>query len=404
MHAAHLAMWGPASIARAVSGSAAAPDAPGQAQQAAQELPHRSSEASASDPAASCRPDELPALSWRPPSSACRASMAAEQAGSAAARETWRARRAQSGSTSERACVGAALRCDGDAAGSSSETSLRPRTSSSSASVYSEHGEQSDAGHSECGDEDEDEECGDEDNDEECDGEQQPTLYGAARRCSHKRMRAEAEMGGAARSSRPTHQAYTAAALSSATIQQLVLGAHQCRQMWMEEDELVPCNHRLWSRTFPAAVAALTKQREAFLAQSSKQRGHDVFAALTFGDASQLHGPAAWTPPVSRVVYRVGPTPEQQRVVCREVFLAHYPISLATLKRLVQRKRVGAAAYAPLTALMRQHRTSAKTLHVIAWWLGYAKQVVARARAACTVDSAQHPTLASLFITFVAGV
>ena len=100
-----------------------------------------------------------------------------------------------------------------------------------------------------------------------------------------------------------------------------------------------------------------------------------VYNALAFADALQLHGASGWKPPVQKIVYRVGPNAGQRRPVCREVFLAHYPVSLATLKRIEQRKRLGADMYVTLEPLLRQHRISNKTLHALAWWLGYAKQV-----------------------------
>ena len=210
-----------------------------------------------------------------------------------------------------------------------------------------------------------------------------PQLYGSSSRASIKRMRAEDAMRRAARGQRPSHVQYREAVLNSTAIQQMVVGEHRCSHMWMDGDERVQCTHQLWARSVPAAIAALKKQREVFLAQGCKERGQEVYAALSFREAVQLHGTREWTPPMRPVVYRIGPTPEQQRIVCREAFLAHYPVSTATLKRIVQRKRVGADAYAQLSSLLRQHRTSSKSLHVIAWWIGYAKQVTHTRLHAC---------------------
>lgn len=383
-------MWSRDGVARALAAAASALDnAPQDTMTAAALAP----EATAPAPDATPTSASFPALSWRP--ALMRARPPSLQAGTAAARETWRARgvrcAAAAGSSSTEhvntsARASGAVASDAGGASSSSERSVRPRSSSSTCQGSfslsdSQRIARSDSDDAESSDDDgkllpgqsdtlredsasgsSDELCGD-------------VLYGAAAHSSHKRMCAEVEMRAAARSRRPSHAQYKEALLDSATIQQIVVGQHRCKHMWTDGDELVQCTHQLWARGVPAAITVLTKQREAFLVKGSKERGNDVFAALTFADATQLHGPTAWKPPVNKVVYKVGPTPEQQRVVCQEIFLAHYPVSRATLKRLVQRKRVGADAYPPLNALLRQHRTSNKTLLVISWWLAYAKQV-----------------------------
>ena len=45
----------------------------------------------------------------------------------------------------------------------------------------------------------------------------------------------------------------------------------------------------------------------------------------------------------TQVLYRVpiAGAPDRLRLVCKEIFLEHYPISLATLKRIVAKKRLG---------------------------------------------------------------
>ena len=45
----------------------------------------------------------------------------------------------------------------------------------------------------------------------------------------------------------------------------------------------------------------------------------------------------------TQVLYRVpiAGAPDRLRLVCKEIFLEHYPISLATLKRIVEKKRLG---------------------------------------------------------------
>eukprot|EP00965_Chrysotila_dentata_P157613 5206896-Pleurochrysis_carterae.AAC.1 len=63
------------------------------------------------------------------------------------------------------------------------------------------------------------------------------------------------------------------------------------------------------------------------------------------------------------------------REVCREVFLEHYPMSLATLKRRVLEKRLG-----PELSKKQEGEESptslcsSKALHCIAWWRAYAEQ------------------------------
>ena len=207
------------------------------------------------------------------------------------------------------------------------------------------------------------------------DDEDAPRLYGASGRNSLKRMQVELDVRASLRARRPTHAQYAAALLDPEAIKAIVTGEHRCCNTWLDNGEEVQCHHQLWARGIPAAVAALAQQRESFLAGGTKDRGDAVYAALTFQDALQLHGPSGWSPPVRKVVLRVGLTPGSERVVCREIFLAHYPVSLSTLKRIVARKRLGAELYVKLNPLLQQHRISNKTCHVLSWWLEYAKQV-----------------------------
>jgi len=219
----------------------------------------------------------------------------------------------------------------------------------------------------------------------ECTASDDDILYGAAGRSTSKRMRVDGEMRTAAHTKRPTHAAYRKAKLEDKISRGMINSNHKCKHMWCDAGEDVQCHHQLWARGVPAAISALQEQRRTFLEQGTKARGKIVYNALTFQDATQLHaGAASWQPPVRKVVYRVGFRPEAMRLVCREIFLAHYPVSLSTLKRIVARSRIGADLYVKLIPLLEQHRISNKTLHVLSWWLEYAKQVLcllARARA-----------------------
>eukprot|EP00965_Chrysotila_dentata_P053694 1781104-Pleurochrysis_carterae.AAC.2 len=61
--------------------------------------------------------------------------------------------------------------------------------------------------------------------------------------------------------------------------------------------------------------------------------------------------------------------------MCREVFPARFPTSLASLKRRIQEKRVGADLYASAEKEDTPSSLgSSKALHAVAWWLGYAPQ------------------------------
>lgn len=212
--------------------------------------------------------------------------------------------------------------------------------------------------------------CESESNDDDA-----PRLYGASGRNPSKRMRVELDVRASLRAQRPSHAQFAAVLLDPEAIKAIVTGEHRCRNLWLDDGEEVQCHHRLWSRGIPAAIAALMEQRKRFLACCTKDRGDAVYTALAFEDALQLHGPSGWSPPVRKVVFRVGLMPGSERVVCREIFLAHYPVSLSTLKRIVARKRLGAELYVKLNPLLQQHRISNKTCHVLSWWLEYAKQV-----------------------------
>jgi len=112
-------------------------------------------------------------------------------------------------------------------------------------------------------------------------------------------------------------------------------------------------------------------QCKRILALSTKQRAKTVYGALMFESTTDVHN--AWRVPCPRPLYRVGPSPDKMRVVCRQTFLANYPISLATLKRLVLNKRVGLEPGVRDSPPPKGMSTP-KTMQVVAWWLPYANQ------------------------------
>eukprot|EP00965_Chrysotila_dentata_P059291 1968173-Pleurochrysis_carterae.AAC.1 len=96
----------------------------------------------------------------------------------------------------------------------------------------------------------------------------------------------------------------------------------------------------LWARCVNEAVEALTRQREAFMSLNSKGRAQAVYDALSFeATVGDMHSSTTWQQPLQKVIYRVGPSADRSREVCRGIFLAHFPTSLASLKRRVQEKR-----------------------------------------------------------------
>ena len=180
------------------------------------------------------------------------------------------------------------------------------------------------------------------------------------------------------RTKRPSHAEYALTQCAPDRIRSLVIDDHKCHHSWSDEDETVQCHHQLWARSVTASVEALRQARSNFLALGTKERGNAVLAALSFDESMTLHAGAgagvAWKPPVAKVVFRVGPTPDRQRTVCACVFLAQFPISRATLTRIVQRKRIGADLYSKIGHELRKESINVKTLHVISWTLEYANQ------------------------------
>eukprot|EP00965_Chrysotila_dentata_P219466 6191168-Pleurochrysis_carterae.AAC.1 len=71
----------------------------------------------------------------------------------------------------------------------------------------------------------------------------------------------------------------------------------------------------------------LRAQREAYLLQGNRGRAMTVLEAVTFESCvGSLH---LWSAIVQHLLYHVGTSADRLRVVCREIFLEHYPTSLA---------------------------------------------------------------------------
>ena len=181
------------------------------------------------------------------------------------------------------------------------------------------------------------------------------------------------------RTARPSHSEYTEKMLCDAALIDVVTGTHKCMYEWDDAGEIVQCDHALWARSTANAIAALRKQRASFLERGSKARARVVLDALSFHTQScvvkEEDGMPGWTNPYAQICFRVEIAPQRWREVCRSVFLSHYPVSPATLKRVIARKRLGSELYARAEQRMAEKQLTAKTLHAIAWYTSYANQV-----------------------------
>ena len=207
---------------------------------------------------------------------------------------------------------------------------------------------------------------------------QWPSAYGAASRSSASRMDDAEWMRTMGQTARPTHQTYTDRLLSYDAIADIVNGTHGCTRTWSDEGEIVECHHALWARSSANAIKALTDQRTNFLSMKTKARGRAVYDALVFASEvvpAEDHHLPTWKTPYARVLYRVEVRPGHWREVCRSVFLAHYPVSNSTLKRIVARKRAGESLYQTVMAEVKGKTMKAMTLNAISWMLSYAQQV-----------------------------
>ena len=203
----------------------------------------------------------------------------------------------------------------------------------------------------------------------------QRPFYGASGISSVARVNTEGVCRKEGRKGRPSHAEYALQQCAPDLVRSLVIDDHKCHHTWRDEQEEVQCHHQLWARSITGSVDTLRQARCAFLAMGTKDRGSAVLAALAFDESQQLHAGAGagvvWKPPIAKVIFRVGPSADRQRTVCRCIFLARYPVSLATLKRIVQRKRIGVELYSRIGYELRKESISVKTLHVISWVLEY---------------------------------
>eukprot|EP00965_Chrysotila_dentata_P211198 6186336-Pleurochrysis_carterae.AAC.1 len=106
------------------------------------------------------------------------------------------------------------------------------------------------------------------------------------------------------RTKRPTDKQQ----LSPAAMQAIRTGSHICRNKWDDNGEFAPCQLMLWARYVDDAVNALTSVRKAFSAKSGKERGKNVWDAISFPDVSTVHGEGEWRSPMARLAYRIGPS------------------------------------------------------------------------------------------------
>eukprot|EP00965_Chrysotila_dentata_P231122 6198166-Pleurochrysis_carterae.AAC.1 len=217
--------------------------------------------------------------------------------------------------------------------------------------------------------------------DDEDDAPRRRGFYGSSSYASTSRTYDEAEERervASARTKRPSHSEYAARLLTPAAIQAVIIGAHQCRNRWDCGGQSVQCQHQLWAVETSDAVQVLARQRQAFLALNSKGRAQAVYDALSFEAAvGDLHGSSTWQQPLRKVIYRTGPAADRSRSVCREMFLEHFPTSLASLKRRIQEKRVLGLSPSEQRNAARDKKPdlrSVKSLNVIAWWTAYAEQ------------------------------
>eukprot|EP00965_Chrysotila_dentata_P141807 4687259-Pleurochrysis_carterae.AAC.1 len=139
------------------------------------------------------------------------------------------------------------------------------------------------------------------------------------------------------------------------------------------------------------ALQKLAAQRKKFFALNRPARARTVFNALTFQTTtgsldqpptnavqSAVASSQQWRTPVPPVLYRVGNAADCLRLGCREIFLEHYPVSLATLRRIVALKYTGGDMdyeSASKAAVRSGALSSSKLLEAIAWWKSHAEQM-----------------------------
>eukprot|EP00965_Chrysotila_dentata_P126309 4174592-Pleurochrysis_carterae.AAC.1 len=146
-----------------------------------------------------------------------------------------------------------------------------------------------------------------------------------------------------------THDEHAEEMLDPALIMRLVCGSHRCQNMLDANGRKVLCNYQLWGIENSEAIETLTQQRKRFLAQPDKARGMEATpcivppsAAATQVSRLPTSNNASWSTSSGQTM------PFAAEFANRDVFLAHNPVGLATLKRLVSAsKRKGISPYDP---------------------------------------------------------
>eukprot|EP00965_Chrysotila_dentata_P122679 4054751-Pleurochrysis_carterae.AAC.1 len=113
---------------------------------------------------------------------------------------------------------------------------------------------------------------------------------------------------------------------------------------------------------------------------SQEERHQTVFNVIQFESvAGDLHSEDAQR--AASVCFLVGSIAGRQRLVCKCVFHAKFPLSIPTINRIIASKRNApgvmastalAAEYQGRPGVRREAHISNKTAHSIAWWLKYA--------------------------------
>ena len=158
------------------------------------------------------------------------------------------------------------------------------------------------------------------------------------------------------------------------------------------------CCHNLYDSDLQTAYNKLRDARAKFLAPSygTKARGRDIMNALTLptlsaGDQAAtadedmiyavrapppLPCPPLPSPPLPLATHGVAWLQVGRRRVCKDIFHLRYPVSRATLDRLIAAKRCG---FDPYGGEGRQSGVlTDKSMYAVAWWLNYAEQTAER--------------------------
>eukprot|EP00965_Chrysotila_dentata_P237494 6201938-Pleurochrysis_carterae.AAC.1 len=179
-------------------------------------------------------------------------------------------------------------------------------------------------------------------------------VFGMSGSSSQRRMEDEMEsrksavsLRGSA-SLRPKHADYKALKFDPQVVSDILTKSHGCKRKYNVGGKMFECTHNLWADYTPDAIKILTAQRERFLALGSRQRGCAMYNAVQFPTVQDVLGESAQERGRRKqksVIYTVGTIAALQREVCRFGFLAHYPGSVPTLNRMIDRKASGLLAY-----------------------------------------------------------